>query len=142
MNTTTMTATNSSTHSLVTKITANSHWFLRFGLASVFLFHGIGKFAGLNAFSEMMGLPVIIVLAVALAEVGGALLLIAGGFGRDILTRLGALVFVPVLIGAIVMVHAPQWSFVATESHPMGGMEFQVVLTMISLYFVFKGNNA
>lgn len=40
------------------------------------------------------------------------------------------------------MVHRGQWSFVASESHPMGGMEFQVVLTLIALYFVAKGNDA
>ncbi len=34
----------------------------------------------------------------------------------------------------------PQWSFVPSESHPMGGMEFQVLLLLTSLYFLVKGN--
>jgi len=131
------------THTVSTsKISINAHWFLRLALISVFLYHGLGKFADLNGFANMMNLPYLIALLVALAEVGGALLLIAGAFGRDFLTRLGALAFIPVMLGAIVMVHAPRWSFVPNESHPMGGMEFQVVLVLIALYFVFKGNKA
>ena len=39
-----------------------------------------------------------------------------------------AAVIVPVMAGAIALVHWGKWSFVASESHPMGGMEFQVVL--------------
>ncbi|HBG95692.1 MAG TPA: hypothetical protein DDY14_10325, partial [Chromatiaceae bacterium] len=61
---------------------------------------------------------------------------------RDWITRLAALATVPVLIGAIVMVHWGQWSFVATESQPMGGMEFQVTLLLTALYFVIRGNGA
>ena len=56
------------------------------------------------------------------------------------MTRLAALATIPVLIGAIVLVHWGQWSFVATETHPMGGMEFQVVLLLMALYFVIRGN--
>ena len=38
------------------------------------------------------------------------------------------------LLGAIFMVHWPRWSFVANESHPMGGMEFQVLLLGVALF--------
>jgi putative oxidoreductase len=61
---------------------------------------------------------------------------------RDWMTRLAALATIPVLVGAIVMVHWGQWSFVASETHPMGGMEFQVVLLLMALYFVIRGNGA
>jgi putative oxidoreductase len=47
---------------------------------------------------------------------------------------------VPVMIGAIVMVHWGQWSFVATETHPRGGMEFQMVLLLLALWFAAVGN--
>lgn len=121
----------------------HAHWLLRIGFASVFLFHGIGKFAAPTQFAEMMHLPLLVVLLVALAEVGGGLAIVAGGtLRKDWMTRLGGLVTVPVMIGAIAMVHWGQWSFVATESHPMGGMEFQVVLLLMGLYFVIRGNGA
>ena len=68
--------------------------------------------------------------------------MIIGAFTRDLVTRLGGLAIVPVMLGAIIMVHSGQWSFVPSETHPMGGMEFQVVLTLIALYFVIKGNRA
>jgi putative oxidoreductase len=119
----------------------HAHWLLRVGFASVFLFHGIGKFAAPGQFAEMMHLPLLVALLVALAEVGGGIAIIAGGvLQKDWMTRLGGLVTVPVMIGAIAMVHWGQWSFVATESHPMGGMEFQVVLLLMGLYFVIRGN--
>ncbi len=72
---------------------------------------------------------------------GGALILI-GGFGPGWATRLGGLLIAPVMLGAIFMVHWGQWSFQATESHPMGGMEFQVTLLLIALYFLVVGNGA
>lgn len=119
----------------------HAHWLLRIGFASVFLFHGIGKLAGPVQFAEMMQLPVLVALLVALAEVGGGLAILAGGaLNRDWMTRLGGLVTIPVLIGAIALVHWGQWSFVATDSHPMGGMEFQVVLLLMAIYFAVRGN--
>ena len=117
-----------------------AHWLPRIALASVFLFHGGGKFLNLSGFAGMMDLPYFIAFLVALAEVGGGLLLLLGGVLEDWMTRLGAAAMVPVLIGAIGMVHWGQWSFVASETHPMGGMEFQVVLLLIALYFVLRGN--
>ena len=119
-----------------------SDWLLRIALASVFIFHGIGKFAGMGieGFSQMMGLPYIVALLVGLAEVGGGFGIIIGGFTSDLVTRLSALVIIPVMLGAIFMVHWGQWSFVASESHPMGGVEFQVVLVLIAGYFALRGN--
>ena len=57
-------------------------------------------------------------------------------------TRLGGLLIVPVMLGAIFMMHWGQWHFAASETHPMGGMEFQSTLLMIALYFVVVGNKA
>jgi putative oxidoreductase len=119
----------------------HAHWLLRIGFASVFLFHGIGKLIAPDQFAVMMGLPLLVAIAVAIAEVAGGFGLIAGAaLRRDWVTRLAALATVPVLIGAIGMVHWGQWSFVATETHPMGGMEFQVVLLLTALYFAIRGN--
>lgn len=121
-----------------------AHWALRIALASVFLFHGLPKFFGLVAFASANAVPVVLALLVALAEVGGALLVLAGGFlggaAGDMATRLGALAFIPVMIGAIAMVHWPRWSFEPSQTHPVGGMEFQITLILISLYLILKGN--
>jgi putative oxidoreductase len=46
------------------------------------------------------------------------------------------------MLGAIAMVHWPRWSFVPSETHPMGGMEFQVVLMLLGLFFALRGNRA
>ena len=120
----------------------HAHWLLRIGFASVFLFHGIGKFAAPVQFAEMMQLPLVVALLVALAAVGGGLAVLAGGaLNKDWMTRLGGLVTIPVVIGAIIMVHWGQWSFVATDSHPMGGMEFQVVLLLMGVYFLVRGSS-
>lgn len=117
-----------------------AHWLLRIALASVFLFHGIDKFLDLAGTAEMMGsMPMAIVAAVL--ETGGGAFVLIGGLGNDLLTRLGGLFIAPVMIGAISMVHWGQWRFAATETHPMGGMEFQFTLLMIALYFVVVGND-
>jgi putative oxidoreductase len=96
-------------------------------------------------FAEGVGLPIAVAFLVPVAEVGGALLVLLGGvLGGplgDLTTRIGALAFIPVMVGAIAMVHWPRWSFEPSESHPVGGMEFQVALILISLYLLLKGNN-
>ena len=119
-----------------------AHWFLRLALASVFLYHGLGKFPMLSQLAEMMQMPVMMVLLVALAEVVGSILILLGGFLYGWMTRIGALMQIPVMLGAIFMVHWGQWSFMSTESHPMGGIEFQMTLLLIQLYLFIKGNDA
>ncbi len=118
----------------------HAHWFLRVALASVFIYHGVGKLAGIEQFAQMMNLSYLVALLVALAEFGGGVLIIAGGVTRDWVTRLGASFFIPVMVGAIALVHWGQWSFVGNEAYPMGGSEFQVTLLLISLYLLIKGN--
>ena len=83
-------------------------------------------------------------IAQAGPTVGGAFILL-GGASRVTpaaawVTRLGAAMIIPVMLGAIVMVHWGQWNFLPSQTHPIGGMEFQVVLLLVSLYFVAKGN--
>ncbi len=88
----------------------------------------------------MMGLPILLAGLVTFAEVAGGLGILIGGFGKELITRLAALAMIPVLLGAIVMVHGPRWNFVPAEGYPMGGMEFQVVLALIATYFLIVGN--
>ena len=118
-----------------------AHWLLRAGLAAVFLFHGVGKAVSIGGFAEMMGLPYAVAALVTLAEISTGLGIIVGGFSNETITRLAALAAVPVLLGAIVMVHWGRWSFMPADGFPMGGMEFQVVLLFIALYFLIVGNS-
>ena len=126
----------------------HAHWLLRIALASVFLYHGLQKFLGhgIGAFAQMMGLPPTIAGTVAVIEALAGAGIIAGATapGRlgDIATRISGLAILPVMLGAIALVHWGQWSFAATPTHPLGGMEFQVVLALLGLYFAVRGNGA
>ena len=123
-----------------------AHWALRLSVAGVFLYHGLTKFPNLGGMAAMMGLPVALLALVALAETAGGAFVLIGGFMNntvgDLLTRLGGAAIIPPMLGAIAMVHWGQWSFVPSETHPMGGMEFQVTMLLIGIYFVIKGRDA
>jgi putative oxidoreductase len=127
-------------------ITPHAHWLLRVALASVFIYHGISKFAGGLTPPPMMELPVAVWALVAFAEVAGGVLILVGGVIKDrvgdIVTRLAGLAIAPVMLGAIFMVHWPRWNFAPApdQGFPMGGMEFQVVLLLAVLYFLVRGN--
>ena len=125
-------------------ITQNAHWLLRIALASVFIYHGVLKLLNLEGFAQMLPISYLQVVLVATAETAGGLLILIGGLGKSSLynlaTRVGAALNLPVIIGAIAMVHWGQWNFVPSATHPMGGMEFQVVLMLIMIYFVIVGN--
>ncbi len=118
----------------------HAHWLLRIGFAGVFLFHGIGKIMAFGGFSQMMGLPTPVAALVTLAEVAAGVGIIVGAFTNDLITRLAGLAVVPVLLGAIFMVHWGRWNFTPAEGFPMGGMEFQVVLLLMALFFLVMGN--
>lgn len=117
-----------------------AHWLLRISLASVFLFHGVGKVADIGAFAQMTGLPTAVAALVTLAELAAGVGIIVGAFTNDLITRLAGLAMAPVLLGAIFMVHWGRWNFTPAEGFPMGGMEFQVVLLLIALFFLVMGN--
>ena len=125
-------------------LTTNAHWFLRVALASVFVYHGVLKFMNLEGFAQMLPISYLEVVLVATAETVGGLLVLLGGLRNDNLsdlaTRIGAALNIPVIVGAITMIHWGRWNFVPSESHPMGGFEFQAVLLLLMLYLVFTGN--
>jgi len=137
------TATKEKMMKLQDRLTANAHWLLRFSVVGVFLYHGILKFSNLEGFATMLPISYTQVMLVALANVG-SVLVILGGFRNDALsdlaTRIGAALNIPVMVGAIALVHWGRWNFVPTETHPMGGMEFQVTLALLMLYLVITGN--
>jgi putative oxidoreductase len=125
-------------------LTTNAHWLLRIALASVFVFHGVLKLMNLEGFAQMLPISYTEVVLVALAETGGGLLVLLGGFRdsalSDLATRIGAALNIPVIIGAISIVHWGRWNFVPSETHPMGGFEFQAVLLLVLLFLVITGN--
>ena len=118
----------------------HAHWLLRISLASVFIFHGMGKVMNLGGFSEMLGLPISVVALVTFAELAGGIGIIAGAFTTDLITRLAGLAIAPVIFGAIVMVHWGRWNFMPADGFPAGGMEFQVVVLLIAVFFLVMGN--
>ncbi len=109
------------------------HWLLRLSLAGTFIAHGIPKFPPDDMVA--MGMPVIVGWLVAFGEVGAGLALIVGAFADERLTRLGGLLVVVIMAGAIVIVHAKNGWLVQN-----GGMEFQVLMLAAGMYFLTKGN--
>jgi len=128
----------------MTFLTKNAHWLLRIALASVFVYHGLLKFSNLEGFAQMLPISYTEVVLVALAETVGGLLVLLGGFRDDVIsdlaTRIGAALNIPVMIGAISIVHWGQWNFVPSETHPMGGFQFQAVLLLVMVFLVITGN--
>jgi len=110
------------------------HWGLRLSLAATFMYHGATK---LPVEGPMMGMPAAVVWMLAFAELAAGILLIVGAFGKDMLTRLGALIVIVVMIGAIALVHAKNGFNVMN-----GGMEFQILMLTAGLYLAAKGNDA
>ena len=126
------------------RLNANAHWLLRFAVVGVFLYHGILKFSNLDGFATMLPISYTQVVFVALANIGSVLVILGGlrnDLFSDLATRIGAALNIPVMIGAISLVHWGRWNFVPTATHPLGGMEFQVVLILVMLFLVATGNN-
>lgn len=128
--------------SVLDTLAQHAHWAPRIALASVFLYHGLTKFPALSGIAEMMGLPVAVLALVALAETAGGALIVLGAFTKDIVTRLGGLLLLPPMLGAIGMVHWGRWAFTPADGYPMGGMEFQVTLVLVAIFFILRGNKA
>ena len=118
----------------LSSLSPHVHWGLRLSLAATFLYHGATKFP---VEGPMMGMPAAMVWILALAELAAGIMLIAGAFGKEILTRIGALIVIVVMVGAIGMVHAKNGFNVMN-----GGMEFQILMLLTGLYLAAKGNDA
>ena len=119
----------------------NPLWFIRVPFAITFAGHGAGKLLMPGASAELLGLPLPLSILVGIAELLVGIGAIVGGMRRaphpDLINRLTGLAAAPILVGAIALAHWPRWSFVASESHPLGGMEFQVLLLGVALYLLF-----
>jgi len=120
----------------------HAHWFLRFALASVFLYHGLTKFPDLGMLSEMMAMPSFMIGTLASMETAAGILILVGGFGPEWATRVAGLIVTMVMLGAISMVHFQNgWNSVNMGMGNEGrGMEFQVTLITIAVFFIITGN--
>jgi putative oxidoreductase len=118
-------------------------YLIRVPFAGVFVYHGMGKLIVPVASAEMLGLSVFLVVLVGIAELLAGIGALVGGWPRfekaALVERLTGLAAAPVMVGAIAMVHWPRWSFVPTPEFPLGGMEFQVLLLGLSLYWLLGG---
>jgi putative oxidoreductase len=113
-----------------------AHWGLRLSLAATFMYHGLGKFPP-DGFAQGMGLPLPVAWLVAHGEVGAGIALVGGAIlSREILTRIGGLLVIVIMIGAIFMVHLKNGFNVSS-----GGYEFQLLMLVTGLYFLTKGND-
>ncbi|QFT31185.1 Putative oxidoreductase CatD [Labrenzia sp. THAF82] len=112
---------------------------LRVSLGLLFLAHAGLKFfvftpAGAVGFFQSLGLPAALAYVTILAEVIGALLLISGLFARYV-----SLALLPILIGAIVFVHAQNgWLF----SNENGGWEFPAFWALALIVQSLLGSGA
>ena len=116
------------------------HWLLRIALGSVFAVHGIGNFMNLTGFAAALHVPQMVGLILVLAEVAGGILVLSGGFMGDKMTRLGALMLIPVLLIVMYTMHWGDMSFTLSKVHVVDGMEYLLVLFLIALYVLLKGN--
>ena len=111
---------------------------LRISLGVVFIAHGLLKvfvftLPGTAQFFEGAGFPGWLAYPVAYLEIGGGALLVAG-----IATRQLCLLFLPILLGAL-LVHAGNgWVF----SNPNGGWEFVAFLIVVTVVQAILGSGA
>ncbi len=121
------------------------HWLLRLSFAAVFIYRGVPKLIDPATIAQMLGISTSLMLFIGVCEVVAGAFVIIGGVRRcnaifDTITRIGALLTVPILGYAITRVHWGQWSFMVSETHPAGGIEFQTILLVVALYFLSRGN--
>ena len=108
---------------------------IRLAAAAVFLYHGsgilFGAFGGpgLQGFSQLTHLPVPAAFLVGLGEFGGGLAMLTG-----VLARLGAAGIIPIMLGAIFLVHLPK-GFDVTK----GGVEYALTQLLIAVAILISG---
>jgi putative oxidoreductase len=112
---------------------------LRVSLGVLFVAHGALKLfvftpAGTVGFFESLGLPAIFAYLTILAELGGGAALIAG-----FATRLVSIATLPILLGAVFMVHgANGWLY----TNPNGGWEFPAFWAVTLVVQALLGDGA
>ena len=108
---------------------------IRIAAGAAFIYHGsailFGAFGGpgLQGFSQFTHLPEAVAGLVGFAQLAGGVSLLTG-----ILARLGALAIIPVMLGAIFMVHLPH-GFDITKN----GFEYTLTQLLIALAVLIRG---
>ena len=118
------------------KIGEHIHWLVRVVLAITFVLHGYPKL-GYDLGMDYLG------YLVGPFELFGGIFLLIGPFVKNNITRIGGLMIAIIMLGAIFKFHLYQgWKMHATvESIPYTrGFEWQVLILVVSLLFVFKGD--
>ena len=111
---------------------------LRIGLGTVFIAHGLLKvfvvtLPGAAQFFESAGFPGWLAYPVAVLEIGGGALLIAG-----IATRIVSVIFIPILLGALWYHAGNGWVFANTN----GGWEYPAFLIVATTAQGLLGSGA
>ncbi len=126
----------------------NNHWtgfISRLALGLLMLPHGLQKTFGLFGgygfngtmewLTNTMNIPWTISLLIIIAEFIGALSLIAG-----FATRFWALIMIPLMLGAIFMVHVPYGWFMNWNGLAKGeGYEYHIAIITLSLISLLNG---
>jgi len=101
-------------------------------------FGGPGFSGSVQAFREHLGIPTVFGVLVILAEFLGSLALILGLLGR-----VGAACVIVVMLGAIVLVHAPNGFFMNWSGKGPGeGYEYHLLAIGLALPVLIKGSGA
>ena len=123
-----------------TQQTALATFLLRIALGIMYLTHSIllklltFGWAGTAGFFVSLGLPAWLAYLTIAAEAVGGTLLVLGWH-----TRVVALALIPILLGAIILVHAPNgWAFSAKG----GGWEYPAFLIVASVVLALLGDGA
>ncbi|MEL7211563.1 MAG: hypothetical protein AAGK92_02805 [Pseudomonadota bacterium] len=113
----------------------SADWFIRIPLAAIIIEQGMFKIPDMAIQAEGYGLPLVLFALAALAEIGGGIALLIGGFLRnnwfsDLLTRLAGFAIASVVAGVIVMIYFG----------PFSGWQLQGMLLAGGLFFMLRGN--
>ena len=107
-----------------------THWGIRAAIGAIFIVHSLKKFdPSWQDWLVQIGMPPEMQLPIALAELIGGILLIAG-----VLTRISASVFTIILLGAIFHVRWENGFFVS-----QGGWEWDLVMVAALLSIIVAG---
>ena len=107
-----------------------THWGLRASIGVIFIVHSLKKFdPSWQEWLVNMGIPPELQLPIALAELIGGVLLVVG-----VLTRISAVVFSIILLGAIFHVRWENGFFISQE-----GWEWDLVMLAVTLSIIIAG---
>ncbi len=121
---------------------AFAHWLPRIVVAAIFIELGFAHLADFRGFAASFDLAEPVAFLVAMGEVSIAAFLLLGGFRTpyaDLVTRSAGALLIVIMAGAIQKAHWARWHFAPADGFPMGGMEFQVTLLAVGLFFVLRG---